>query len=513
MAENKKSIIEEALLDANRIQEALDSNTKEILRSVAIEEIDGLVRESLNEDDYEEEDVDDTDDLDLADAGGEEDEYSDDEAGEEAGEEETGMDDMDNDEDDYSDEAGMDDMEGGEEMSYDDEESTDDYEMDMTGASDDEVIAVYKKLSGDDEIEVVSDNEVHITDPESGAEYQVKLGGGEADAGMEEYAESSEPMADDEGMEETVYEIALDEEEVSENEITEGEEFGKEIGKTADGNPRTATSDVHMGSESSAPNTGDIEGQKAPVDNETSGDNLEGGFDDDGENGSGDAHADHIMEDEEVNENEETVTEEDEVTENEEVNEDEISEEDVAEGDEVDETKYVGGKVKRVATAHTNKKLENESVESKETVSESAEKYNTLLAEANKLKQQNEEFRGALKKFRKMLGETVVFNTNLTNVTRLFTEHSTTREEKEQIIARFDEEATTIKESKRLYKAIANELTSKKPIKESVENKISKEVNSSQSTSETQLNESTAYVDASTQRIKDLITRVEKPRF
>src|SRR5690606_6392380 len=102
--------------------------------------------------------------------------------------------------------------------------------------------------------------------------------------------------------------------------------------------------------------------------------------------------------------------------------------------------------------------------------------------------------------------ETVVFNTNLTNVTRLFTEHSTTKVEKEAIIARFDEQATTIKESKRLYKTIASELSNKKPITESIENKISKEAGSSTSK---QLNESTAYVDDSTKRIMDLIKRVE----
>ena len=500
---NKKSIIEEALLDANRIQEALDSNTKEILRSVAIEEIDGLVRESLKEDDYEEEDVEDTDDLDLTDAG-------DEEAGDDVEDDITGDDIEDTDTDnvdDYTDELGLDDMEGGEEISYDDEESIDDYEMDMTTASDDEVIAVYKKLSGDDEIEVVSDNEVHITDPESGAEYQVKLGGGESEDGMDDYEDTSEPMAYEEGEEETVYEIALEDEGISENEeITEE----TKIGETADGQPRDATSDVTMGNDAHAPNKGDIEGQTAPIDNDTSGDNLEGGFDDEGQNNGGDAHGDHIMEDDEVNEDEDTVNEEDEVTEGEEISEEDVSEEDVAEGDEVEEnlghTRGQAGRqgARKVGAAHhPSRKNEN--------VSESDKKYNTLLAEAKKLKQQNEEFRGALKKFRKMLGETVVFNTNLTNVTRLFTEHSTTRDEKEQIISRFDDEATTIKESKRLYKAIANELTTKKPIQESIENKISKEVNSSKSTTEGQLNESTAYVDASTQRIKDLISRVEKP--
>ena len=56
MAE-KKTILEEALLDIQNIQNALNANTKEILRSVAIEEIDGLVKESLEEG-YVEEDAD-----------------------------------------------------------------------------------------------------------------------------------------------------------------------------------------------------------------------------------------------------------------------------------------------------------------------------------------------------------------------------------------------------------------------------------------------------------------------
>jgi hypothetical protein len=86
-------------------------------------------------------------------------------------------------------------------------------------------------------------------------------------------------------------------------------------------------------------------------------------------------------------------------------------------------------------------------------------------------------------------------------------EHSTTKEEKKTIIARFDEEVSNLNESKRLYRSIAKELSSRKPISESVENKIIKEATTSTSK---QLNESTAYVDPSTQRIKDLINRVEK---
>jgi hypothetical protein len=149
----------------------------------------------------------------------------------------------------------------------------------------------------------------------------------------------------------------------------------------------------------------------------------------------------------------------------------------------------------------------NESKAAKKLVSETTKKYNMLLTEASKLKAENLEFRTALKEFRNKLVETVVFNSNLTYVTKLFTEHATTKSEKQNIIRRFDEEVSNLKESKKLYKTIVNELETRKPINESVENKIIKEATSSSSK---QLNESTAYVDPSTKRILDLINRVEK---
>jgi len=108
------------------------------------------------------------------------------------------------------------------------------------------------------------------------------------------------------------------------------------------------------------------------------------------------------------------------------------------------------------------------------------------------------------------LGKVVVFNTNLTNVTRLFTEHSTTKDEKRQIIERFDEEVSSIQESKKLFKSIEKELSNKQPMSESVEGKFSKETSSSKS----QLNETTAYADQGTKRIIDLMSRVDnKDKF
>ena len=56
MAE-KKSILEEALLEAKQIEEALKSNTKEILATTFKQEIGDLVKESLEEDTIEEDDL------------------------------------------------------------------------------------------------------------------------------------------------------------------------------------------------------------------------------------------------------------------------------------------------------------------------------------------------------------------------------------------------------------------------------------------------------------------------
>ncbi len=469
MAEKKKSIIDEALLDAKRIQETLNANTKEILRSIAKEEIDNLVKESLNE--FDEEDVDDTEvDTDVtmdADAEAPVD----------------GVEDVDTDmEIDIDDDGGEEEMGGseedlemGDEMGMDVDASYGD-EMDMTTASDEDVIAVYKKLTGDDEIQIVSNEngDIELTVNKPG-EFVIKnkaVSAAPAPAPMDIPTPMDGGMEDDDEFE---FELTAGDDMESElpmdNAVEYGDEEEEEEEETYEEGYDMKESQVVY--EIAIDEMEDIESVKAPIGNKKSsnnfaGDNLEGGFDDNGQNGTGNAHGKHIMEDE--------------------VNEDEVS-----------ETKYVGGKVKRVATAHTNQKLEK----TNEYVSKAD--YDKLLKEAKALKAKTNEMASTLQEQRKMLGKVVVFNTNLTNVTRLFTEHSTTKEEKRAIIERFDEEVSNIQESKRLFKSIEKELNNKKPISESVEGKFSKEKSSSTS----QLNESTAYVDQGTKRIMDLMRRVE----
>jgi hypothetical protein len=408
---DKKSILEEALLDINHIQNALNANTKEILRSVAKEEINGVVKESLEEEIYEEEEVEET--MDET----EEVEETMDESTEEL-------------EEGYMEEE---DLENEGELGMDDIESSD--ELDMTGASDDEVIAIYKKMSGDDEIEIVGDElRLNITEP---GEYVVKLNGAEDMGGEDMEDELELEPADD-----------MDGEDEEDMDMLDTDEEGDE---------EDYDYEIEMDDEENMDDEEDMEDEESMDDEE--------------------------MDDEEDEELEESLG----------------------------YTRGYAGRqgARKNGAAHLPKpKAEsvNEAVVAKKLVSETAKKYNALLTEATKLKAENDEFRAALKEFRTKLVETVVFNSNLTYVTKLFMEHSTTKGEKDSILKRFDD-VTSLKESKKLYKTIANELEVRKPISESVENKIIKEATSGVSK---QIVESTAYVDPSTKRIMDLINRVER---
>lgn len=430
MAE-KKSILEEALLDINKIQEALNANTKEILRSVAKEEIDSVVKESLmdnKEEEYEEEDLD----------GGEETGFgaetgAGDELGLDGGEE-TGL----------GDTAGLDGIEGSEEVAPEmgpelgmDAGALGGDEMDMTASTDDEVIAIYKRLSGEDEIEIVGD-EIHLNISEPG-EYVVKMndnagaGAGE-DLGLDDTEELGLDGADEFGSEE----VAGDEDGVD-YEIEMGDEESEE-------------------GESEAPDFGGEESTDEP---EEGGEEEEEELDENIGNVNG--HAGH-------------------------------------QGQRRHGSSHLGyGK-----SSVDGEKFVKEAQAAKKVLTETRQKYNSLLTEARKIKVENEEFRLALKEFRGKLLETVVTNANLAYVVRLVSEHSTTKAEKENIIKRFDE-VSSLTESKKLYKSIINELETRKPIREAIENKVTKDVTTSSSK---QLNESTAYVDPSTKRIIDLMKRV-----
>lgn len=560
-------LIDEALMDAHKIQEALKSNTKNMLRDTMREEIDSIVKESINEDEDDEE----YDEEEVGDEEGDSEEddseepvsfdYGDDEREEapEGGEEEAPEGGDFGSEIEGGDEEAPEGGDFGSEIAVGGEE-----EYDMTSVSDeDEIIKVYKQLSGDDQVEVVDDDSVKITDQESGNVYKVETGGGES--------EEEDP-------------ISYESTQKSKNTMTESKNdkayrlvFNEDKQRKAGHDPQDQVRDDSTYEET--PEENDV-----PTDEENHGDNLEGGFEEDEATADGGSHADHIMDDideetllealkslyEESGNKENTdasagapeethdmgdeykggeqkpgeertgVTEEDEIDEQGEQHYDYEKDTDYRDerGDvpgeqgtgpderEANESEHdmEENKSRAQPDLHHNRVRPQGSEEYRTApigrekskapggnVGESNKKYKNLLKEAEQLKEENKKFKSTLKEFRKKLAETVVFNNNLTLATRLFLENSTTAKEKEDILKRFDEEASTIEESKKVYNKILNELKNKKPVNESVEEKLEDtKTSSSSKAANGEINESTAYVDESTAKIKDLISKVDK---
>jgi hypothetical protein len=389
----EKSILEQALLQVQTLEEAVKQNAKGILASTMKQELNDLLKESEEEDENETTPVIGDDSVEPDEEGTNdmsEQPVADDEEGEDDSE---NVDDLDNDDPskdiesmDSEDET-SDDEEEVEMPSFDDTDTDDEDVMDMTGASDDEVLKVFKAMKPEDGIVVKKDGDdinVDLGDDE----YIIKLDGGESESPVaDEFGDDSEEAP--ELGEETIYEIELDEEEEEETEVSEeeSEEDGKEVEATEAA--RTFGNDVR---------TPANQGKK-----------------------------------------------------------------------------YKAGR-----------KEMNEEVET--------------------LKKQNSEYKKALILFKEKLNEVAVFNANLAYATRLFTEHSTTKQEKLNILKRFDT-VSTMNESKGLYNTIVTELGSKTTVTESVAGKISNTPQSS--SSQEMLSESKAYENPQFARMKDLMKKVK----
>jgi hypothetical protein len=403
---NEKSILEQALLQVQNLEEAVKQNAKGILASTMKQELSDLLKESLEEEekmdpmgeqpedeskpDEEEDDVttDDEADTDGEDA----DTDVEDDDTDLDNELSKGIDDLDSDAGDDTD-TSMDDL--GTEPSP--EEGMDDEDvMDMTGASDDEVLKVFKAMKPEDGIVVKKDgNNVEFADGQD--EYIIKLDSEETpdvdtdmdtDMGSEMDTDLDE-TSDETDMDETLYEIELgeeeDEDEVKEVEASEGESKEVEVGEAA----RTLGNDV-----------------RKPADQGK---------------------------------------------------------------------KYKAGR-------------------------------HEMNEEVEKLKKQNSEYKKALILFKDKLNEVAVFNANLAYATRLFTEHSTTKQEKLNILKRFDS-ISSMNEAKTLFNTIKTELGTKTTVTESVVEKITN--TPSTSTSTEVLAESKAYENPQFKRMKDLMTKIK----
>jgi len=482
--EKTGSIVEQTLLQIKAVENAISENAKGILASTMKQEISELVRESLvdskqTKKSLNEQEVPQMDEPEVDEPMGDEEEVNVD-VEDEGGEPEANLDfDMD--------------VEGG------DDEGDNEMEMpplDLTSASPEEVLKVFKAMGDEDGIIVKKEDDfIHLIDDED--EYLIQ--GGDMDDNTEEpgdynmeegdyhmeegdyhmeegdyHMEEGEdfldldsiPMDDFSNMkEERVYEI--DEEEL--NSVVEAfKAVGMGMGKAGSGMAKTSVN-----------NKGFKEDQPQ------------------GTKGVGMGKADKFK----YPKIKHGVTE----TEVEETFEGWEQEEDV----DVIDIEKTGGM------------MEPEQTEAARTLGNGSRNYpgrkglpkmkvrtnEAVIKEMDLLKEKNEEYKKALNFFRSKLNEVAVFNSNLAYATRLFTEHSTTKQEKINILRRFDN-VESIKESKNLYKSIKNELDGKgtEVVTESVQAKVNKTPANGSSTN---LIESKTYENPQFLRMKDLMGKIK----
>jgi hypothetical protein len=524
------------------LEETLQENAKGILQSTMSEEIKQLVKESLKEQDDEIEDT--TLDSDSPEAMDDEEMDMDDE--------EMAMDDEDMDM-------------GDEEMDMDDEDMDmgDEETIDMTGASDAEVLRVFKAMGDEDGIIVTKDGEnIHLKDGED--EYMIHLGESdeEIDIDAEEYSEMDEEMDFEDEDEETIYEIEMDDS--SYDGLAEDEMYGD-----ADVDLEGDLYEIEMDDEE------DDEEDEFELDEDMFGGNKHDFKRRHGHKmGDVDGHyKDYEMsEDMDYEEEDEfemgegmTYEEEDEFDSVMEAVKKSLTKSVNPKGVGIGKgpkfaydkkpnmgggfntkkkeafgkgTKAVGtgkakfeykegenmekGSMKKVETKEASRTYGNGSKDGsrglrKAKTNNRNYEYNPFkLSESRDnqqvqlLREKNEEYRKALDVFRTKLNEVAVFNSNLAYATRLFTEHSTTKQEKINILRRFDG-VESLKESKNLYRSIKNELStgsssSEQKINESIERTVNRSVETGSSAN---LIESKTYENPQFLRMKDLMGKIK----
>jgi hypothetical protein len=522
---DKKSLVEEALLQMKNLEEVVAENAKGILASTMKGEIAELVKESLKKETDEQEEDEMGIEMDSMDDMGDEDEMEID---------------MDMDDEDDMD---VEDMEDDMEMDFD-MDSEDEQPIDLTNASDEEILKVFKSMGDEDGIIVKKDNnQITLEDEDSDEEYIIQLEGDMEDGIMDEedmegmameeemsdedlddvlskiFAEEDmeeemyeedmydSEMEEEEDMEEgdVVYEITMDEddeenmeedESVNENKFTVKPKMG-----TLKKSSLTTKAETKEGSMMSKPVVGKgvktgtakfeyKEGKKMET--------KEASIEPKGKaKGVGMNLSPKKFEYKEgkygMNKGDESKTHK---------------------GDE-DYTTKKGDTLKRKAFE------KEETTEAARTLSNGTRNYpmrkglpkmkvkpnSALSEEVVRLREKNEEYRKALNVFREKLNEVAVFNSNLAYATRLFTEHTTTKQEKINILRRFDD-VESLKESKSLYGSIKNELTNNN--QSVVTESMSKIEKSPSSGSAQNLIESKTYENPQFLRMKDIMSKIVK---
>jgi hypothetical protein len=134
-----------------------------------------------------------------------------------------------------------------------------------------------------------------------------------------------------------------------------------------------------------------------------------------------------------------------------------------------------------------------------------------VIKENEELREINLEFKDALSKYKTQLYEMAVFNANLSHVNNLFVEHTTTVDEKKEILSKY-KSVSTIEESKKLYNDFANKLNESKSNKKTIEEMVSDSRNGDSGSQK--LNESISQPSANDgiKAIKYMMNYIENKR-
>ena len=526
----KKSLVEEALLQMKNLEQVVAENAKGILASTMKEEISELVKESLkNEAEDESMDV-------------EMDEQSEDEL------------DMDIDMD--SDDEEMDDVEMDIDMDSDDDESDDELEMDfdmdsddtlpidLTNASDDEILKVFKSMSDEDGIIVKQDgNNITLNDEDEDVEYIIQTESDMEEETMEEMDEEEElsdedldsMMADIFGEEmnmdeESMYEEDMDEEDMDDEVVYEIEmDEDEDMDDSDDSDESMSESKMTI-----KPVMGKL--TKSSLTNKAKKmETKEGSMMSKPVVGKGVKTGSAKFEYKEGRKMEtkeaaiEPKGKAKGVGMNLKPKKFEYTEAEMEEkyGSKKHEyrRKDVDGVEKKAGEkgGHYKDYEKEETKEAARTLGNGTRNYaerkglpkmkvipnQALAEEVERLREKNEEYRKALNIFREKLNEVAVFNSNLAYATRLFTEHTTTKQEKINILRRFDD-VESLKESKSLYSSIKNELNTTNSTQSVVTESIEKIGKSPASGSSQNLIESKTYENPQFLRMKDIMQKIQK---
>jgi len=511
--EKNENLVEKTLLQMKSIEEAISENAKGILASTMKEEISELVKESLfgtkTKKSLREQVEDDTEEVVGVDA---DTDVADD------SEETIDVDTEVNPEDGVVDVTMM-----GAEVNTDNEDELP--PLDMTKAKAGEVLKVFKAMGDEDGIIVVKDdNKIHLTDNNTNNEYFIDLGddsnlsmehpmedmnesviyelvfeekegdteNSEMDESYDEMDESYDEMDESydemDEMDETIYEL-----EVSESMKPVGMGFGK----MKNGLPKSSVNhkgfddDMEDGLKSEKKGKGPkfkYSKLKHGVTESEMDEELD-------ETWMGEGWMDEEMIDDMKTESD--YMEGDYM-------EGDYMEGDYMEGDYGTADEYPGETSEASRTMTYRRRAERDRVAAPSQV-----RNESVKKELNLLREKNEEYKKALDFFRNKLNEVAVFNSNLAYSTRLFTEHSTTKQEKINILRRFDN-VETIKESKSLYKSIKSELEggnkSNEVVTESVQRKL---ISTPSNGSASNLIESKTYENPQFLRMKDLMGKIK----